>query len=205
MTFLFFDTETTGLPRTFDAPVTDLSNWPRIVQLAWLLADESGTTISQHCYTIRPQGFQIPEGLIHGISHATALLHGKELHAVLDFFERGFLRRADRLIAHNYDFDAPVLGAEFLRAFGRNPVPTVAAHCTQKQTTDWAEIPNSKGPGNGRYKRPSLAELHRICGFGEIQNAHDALADTEATAKCFFHIRQHSPAVFYAPYKPARK
>jgi len=29
--YLFFDTETTGLPRNWKAPVTDLDNWPRMV------------------------------------------------------------------------------------------------------------------------------------------------------------------------------
>jgi hypothetical protein len=40
--YLFFDTETSGLPRTHKAPVSDLDNWPRIVQIAWLLIDEQG-------------------------------------------------------------------------------------------------------------------------------------------------------------------
>ena len=26
--FLFFDTETTGLPQRWNAPVTDVDNWP---------------------------------------------------------------------------------------------------------------------------------------------------------------------------------
>ena len=39
--YLFFDTETTGLPKNWKAPVTDLNNWPRLVQLAYLLYDTS--------------------------------------------------------------------------------------------------------------------------------------------------------------------
>jgi len=34
--YLFFDTETTGLPKNWKAPIEDLNNWPRLVQLAWL-------------------------------------------------------------------------------------------------------------------------------------------------------------------------
>jgi len=34
--YLFFDTETTGLPKKWKAPITDLDNWPRLVQLAYL-------------------------------------------------------------------------------------------------------------------------------------------------------------------------
>jgi hypothetical protein len=40
--YLFFDTETTGLPKNWKAPVTDLNNWPRLVQLAFLLFDNNG-------------------------------------------------------------------------------------------------------------------------------------------------------------------
>ncbi len=201
MHYLFFDTETTGLPANFNAPAEDLANWPRIVQLAWLLADADGNTMDKRCYIVQPDGFTIPPGMIHGISTNNAHAKGKPLEWVLRFFHGGFLTRAGRLVAHNYDFDAPILGAEFLRIFGHNPLTALAAHCTQKQSTDWARIP-ARNNRHG-YKWPSLAELHAICGFGEIANAHDALADVEATARCFFHIRQHSPAVFYAPYKPA--
>lgn len=208
MHYLFFDTETTGLPVNFDAPVEHLSNWPRIVQLAWLLADEDGNTLDKRCYIVQPEGFEIPRNAtaIHGISTITANARGKALGWVLDFFNDGFLCRADRIVCHNYDFDAPILGAEFIRKLRYNPIPTKAAHCTQKQSTSWAQIPSRPGNrGTDRYKWPSLAELHAVCGFGDIEGAHDALVDVEATARCFFHIRQHSPAVFYAPYKPAQK
>ena len=41
--FLVYDTETTGLPRDYNAPMTDSENWPRLVQLAWQLHDEKGS------------------------------------------------------------------------------------------------------------------------------------------------------------------
>ena len=39
--FLIFDTETTGLPRNWNAPLSDAENWPRCIQIAWQLHDES--------------------------------------------------------------------------------------------------------------------------------------------------------------------
>ena len=33
MNYLFFDTETTGVPRNYYAPVTDTNNWPRLEEL----------------------------------------------------------------------------------------------------------------------------------------------------------------------------
>jgi len=41
--FLVFDTETTGLPKRWNAPISDHENWPRCVQIAWQLHDDFGT------------------------------------------------------------------------------------------------------------------------------------------------------------------
>jgi hypothetical protein len=40
--YLFIDTETTGLPKNYKAPLHDLSNWPRLIQIAWLLYNSTG-------------------------------------------------------------------------------------------------------------------------------------------------------------------
>ena len=58
--FLIFDTETTGLPKRWDAPISDTNNWPRIVQLAWQLQDDTGVLISNKSYLIKPKYFYIP-------------------------------------------------------------------------------------------------------------------------------------------------
>ena len=58
--YLFFDTETAGLPRNRKAPVSDLNNWPRLVQIAWLLYDNSGSPVKSSDYIIKPEGFAIP-------------------------------------------------------------------------------------------------------------------------------------------------
>ena len=44
--YLIFDTETTDLPKKWNAPITDTDNWPRCVQLAWQLHDNNGKIIS---------------------------------------------------------------------------------------------------------------------------------------------------------------
>ncbi len=52
--YLFFDTETTGLPRNYKAPVSDSNNWPRMVQIAWRLMDEKGGEIDSQDFIIKP-------------------------------------------------------------------------------------------------------------------------------------------------------
>ena len=59
--YLFFDTETTGLPANWKAPVTDVDNWPRVTQLAWQVYDEDGKLIRERCELIKPDGWVIPD------------------------------------------------------------------------------------------------------------------------------------------------
>ena len=72
--YLFFDTETTGLPKNWKAPVSDTSNWPRLVQLAYLTFSETGVLQKAVDYVVKPEGFSIPADAsqIHGITTARA-------------------------------------------------------------------------------------------------------------------------------------
>ena len=73
--FLIFDTETTGLPANYNAPVTDTDNWPRMVQLAWECHDDTGKLTASECYLIKPEGYTIPYAAekVHGISTEKAM------------------------------------------------------------------------------------------------------------------------------------
>ena len=87
--YLIFDTETTGLPKNFKAPITDTDNWPRCVQIAWQLHDDLGNLIEHQDYLVKPNGFSIPyqSEKIHGISTELATEEGLELDEVLAKFK----------------------------------------------------------------------------------------------------------------------
>ena len=76
--YLIFDTETTGLPQNWQAPLTDFNNWPRCVQLAWQVHDIKGKMIEVKNYIIKPEGYDIPFNAekIHGISTERATKQG---------------------------------------------------------------------------------------------------------------------------------
>ncbi|MFZ9190311.1 MAG: hypothetical protein ACO204_04305, partial [Schleiferiaceae bacterium] len=76
--YLVFDTETTGLPRDWNAPLHDLDNWPRVVQVAWQLHAADGSLIEARDFLVQPDGFNIPFGAeeIHGISTELARSEG---------------------------------------------------------------------------------------------------------------------------------
>lgn len=184
--YLFFDTETTGLPRSWNAPVTALDNWPRLVQLAYMAYDGDGGLIAAVDTIIKPQGFTIPveSSRIHGITTERALAEGRDLVSVLRDF-KALLDPARYLVAHNMSFDEKILGAEFLR----NGLPDIPAAkykiCTMHSTTEFCAIPGPRG-----YKWPKLTELHRKLFNKDFSEAHNAAADIAATAKCFWELKE---------------
>ena len=115
--YLIFDTETTGLPKRWDAPVSDTENWPRCIQIAWQLHDAMGNLLDQQDYLIQPDGFNIPYDAekIHGISTELAREKGHPLPEVLEKFNEA-LARTKFVVGQNVGFDINIMGAEFYRA-----------------------------------------------------------------------------------------
>ena len=79
--YLIFDTETTGLPKSYKAPMTDTENWPRCIQIAWQLHDDMGQVLEHDNFMVQPEGFNIPfdSEKIHGISTELAQEQGISL------------------------------------------------------------------------------------------------------------------------------
>ena len=50
--YLIFDTETTGLPKRWGAPISDTDNWPRCIQIAWQLHDDMGKLVEHQDYLV---------------------------------------------------------------------------------------------------------------------------------------------------------
>ena len=185
--YLIFDTETTGLPRDWNAPYTDVSNWPRVVQIAWQLHDHMGKLIEHQDFLITPDGFDIPydSERIHGISTQLATENGKSLEVALSKFEVA-MKQAKFIVGQNVGFDINVVGCEFVR-LGVNPdlvkIPILDT-CTEI-TAELCRLPGGKG---GRFKLPTLTELHQHLFNEPFAEAHNATADVEATARCFLEL-----------------
>lgn len=184
--YLFFDTETNGLPKNWKAPVTNLTNWPRLVQIAWILYNDKGEEVKRNDHIVRPEGFRIPAAAsaIHGISTERAVAEGVALQMVLDEFHAQ-VAQAKYLVAHNISFDEKIVGAEFLRSGMKNTIPAKRQICTMLGTTDYVAM---RGPYG--YKWPKLSELHhKLFGVG-FDEAHNAAADINATARCFWEAKR---------------
>ena len=189
MTYLFFDTETTGFPLK-NLPLED-SGQPHLVQIAAI------NKIESFCEIIYPEGlicgeetsWIIPDAAarIHRITQARAVNEGKDIHQVISQFNN-LLNSSKTLLAHNIDFDLKILEIAYSRIQMDLDLPK-NLFCTMKETTNICKIPNVKSWG-GAYKWPNLAELHSFLFQKGFEGAHDALVDVEATARCFIELKK---------------
>ena len=127
--YLIFDTETTGLPKKWNAPVSDIDNWPRCVQLAWQVHDSFGNCIENKDFLIKPDGYNIPfdSEKIHGISTELAEKDGYVLLDVLKLFNEA-VKKSKFVIGHNVKFDLNIMGCEFYRENLQNNLDFAKIH-----------------------------------------------------------------------------
>ena len=187
MVYLFFDTETTGLPKDYNAPSSDLDNWScRLVQLSWIMKDDNQSLLSQGDFIIKPEGFEIPveSSQIHGITTEIAKEKGVDLKKAVYYF-LGACRMADLIVGHNVNYDMHVVGAELIRTWGKDYIETLPTADTMLASIDLCKIPGKYG-----YKYPKLMELHNKLFGCEFEDAHNSFADISATEKCFWELRK---------------
>lgn len=185
--YLIFDTETTGLPKSWAAPISDTDNWPRCIQIAWQLHDEMGNLVEHQDYLINPEGFNIPYDAerIHGISTELAQQNGIQLKEMLEKFNIA-LSKAKYIVGQNVGFDVNIMGCEFYRMgidSQMSKIPILDT-CTEV-TASLLKLPGGRG---GKYKLPTLTELHQYLFNEPFAEAHNATADVEATTRCFLEL-----------------
>ncbi len=185
--YLIFDTETTGLPKNWATPISDTDNWPRCVQIAWQLHDEMGSLIEHQDYLINPEGFNVPYDAerIHGISTELAQQQGIQLKEMLEKFNSA-LSKTKYIVGQNVGFDVNILGCEFYRMEIDSPLTKMPVLDTCTEVT--AALLKLPGGRNGKFKLPTLTELHHYLFNQPFAEAHNATADVEATTRCFFEL-----------------
>lgn len=184
MKFLVFDTETNGLPKNWKAPMSLLTNWPRVIQMAYILFDEDGKDLFRESAVIHPDKWEVPNEKFwqdNGHSTERCFTQGVDMPIILDSFVE-MINSADYLVAHNMNFDYNIVGAEMIRY--KKKATQRPKICTMISTIDFCNL-----PGNyGKPKFPKLEELHRMLFNEEFEGAHDALDDVMATKKCFLEL-----------------
>lgn len=179
---IFLDTETTGVPKVYGRPVSEVDNYPRLVQLAYIVRDPDGRIVYQHETLIKPVGYEIPAqaAAVHGYNTAMAMEYGHIIEGVLDGLAF-WVNRSDLIVGHNISFDLAVLGAEYWRLYDRDFLAGRQSFCTMQSTIAFVGIPRR----GGGLKYPKLEELHQKLFDEPMGKAHTALQDITNTMKCY--------------------
>jgi DNA polymerase III epsilon subunit-like protein len=187
MRIIFFDTETTGLPKSKKISALDASNnWPDLVSICWMVFENTDHIRTEN-HMIKPKGWTIPResSNIHGITEAIANREGKTLSEVLSLFKHD-IESAGYIIAHNIHFDKNVVFHAYKWRLGVDPRPfwnSEAELCTAELSKDEMKLVGMYTKP-GEYKFPRLDELYENtfkCRAPE--NAHNALRDVEVLQK----------------------
>lgn len=188
MKYLFFDSETNGLPHNYKAQASDVNNWPRVIEFSFQVWDDVLNELTRsEKHLIKPDGWTIPNEkfwIDNGFSTEKNAAEGKPISEVLDIFVES-LSDVQLMVAHNIDFDYPIVAAEMIRA-NKKSANKPAKFCTMKTTTSIVKAPHARG-GNG-YKWPTLNELHTFLFKVGFEGAHDSGNDVTACRLCFFEL-----------------
>lgn len=192
--YLFFDTETTGLP-DFKLPLDDPSQ-PRVIELGLLLTNAAGKEMASFNALITPDGWEIDEEgkafETHRISNAECRQYGVQMKTALGMF-RKFQDCADLKIAFGYRFDGFLLKCEHER-LGIDPGPVIDKYCAMTALVDIMNLPPTPkmvAAGMNKPKTPNLAEAYKFCTGFEMEGAHRAINDCRALKEVFFWILQN--------------
>jgi len=183
MSYLVFDVETTGLPKSMKISYKKFKKWPHIVQFSWIIVDKKYNKVEKS-FIIKPDNYTIPQESIdiHKITNEIANSSGVDIKQVIRTFITD-CKTVNKLVAHNAEFDTCVILAACCRY--KIPIDTIVSVrkvCTMKGTTKLCKL---KGK-YGTYKWPKLEELYKFL-FGTFPNVtlHNALEDARITQLCY--------------------
>lgn len=195
MKVLVFDTETTGLPKTlgfnkyYSYKESEYYKNSRIVSICWKVY-EDGNLISNHYYLIRPIDFKIDNNSyackINKITQEDAFSNGIIIEDMYNKLEVD-LKIIDKIVAHNLLFDKHILLAEFYNSRRNDLIKLFESKemfCTMNYSKNILKIPMK----NGLYKPPKLIELYNYLFQSDFEGAHNAEADVDACANCYFQL-----------------
>jgi DNA polymerase III epsilon subunit-like protein len=188
--YLFFDTETNGLPKTEIVNGIKTKVYPRVIQLAYILLNDNFEEVQSYCELIYPDGWEIPNDrfwIENGYSTEQNKLKGVNIRVALNFFSQA-IDQCHTMVAHNIAFDTPVLVSEMKRYNITAQNKTSKKICTMLSTIDFCKLPSQRGG----FKWPKLIELHEKLFNEGFDGAHDALEDVRATVRCFIELKNRN-------------
>lgn len=171
MKIFFFDTETTGF-------VGD------IIQMGALFVDYNEKTWEFKTERVIDQLINTDQEIsawafqCNGLTKEMIAPFGKMEEYIEEFL--WYIKKSDLIVCHNVSFDMGRFKYEVEKAGIEYDLYQKKTYCTMKSEQTKSYI--------GLWKWPKLKELHLKCFNKDFDNAHNALADIEATRDCFVHL-----------------
>lgn len=181
---LFLDTETAGIPENLDTHITNIDNWPRIVQMAWIICDNSREIVISKNYFTQKNSFRSKRNALdnQGANSEYVKETIQPINIILADFCKD-LSSVNLIVGHNIEYDIKILGSELHRVGYENYLSIISSICTMNASINYCLFETDKG-----LRFPKLQELHTKLFSIPFVNAHDAYSDTLATYKCFWKL-----------------
>ncbi|HCX20391.1 MAG: DNA polymerase III subunit epsilon [Flammeovirgaceae bacterium] len=181
---LFLDTETSGIPISLNAPINDLDNWPFVLQLAWVIYSSNGELIKKENHFVWEEEIFINESStkVHGITHDELQEKGEDRKSVMRLLASDLRKYKPLIIGHFVEFDSKMVQVAFYRSGLKNLISQQQHFCTMLASKKYALAANST--------YPKLEELYHRLFHEVMRDKHNAMHDAEATARCFFQLKE---------------
>ncbi|MDH3005107.1 MAG: PHP domain-containing protein, partial [Candidatus Shikimatogenerans sp. JK-2022] len=178
--FLFFDTETTGLPKNNIFKKKYIYNWPRLIQISWQMYNKFGTLINNNNYYVKPKKkYKINTIKIHGITNKFLNIYGINIKKIFKKFLI-VLKKSNIIIGHNINYDINILISEFFRYKNYNSIQILLKK--KKIDTQKILIYNYN-------KWITLEKLYNILyNIKYKYKLHNAYIDISITILCFLKL-----------------
>lgn len=178
---LFIDTETSGLPDDWGLPYS--AAWPYTLQMAWVIYSGKGVRIKQenHYFRVPDRVISADAMQIHGITPEFLRSHGEDPVEIMKRFTSDLTVYNPVIVGHFTELDIKMAGAEFHRTNLENVLSRYPIYCTMQA---------SRHLSNKKFLR--LGDLYEQLFHQPLHGQHNALADADATAACFFEMRRRN-------------
>jgi len=184
--YLIFDSSANGKPKSYKLPHDDTFNWPRLLQLSWIILNEELKPDEDYNCVIKPEGFKpAPKAMkSHHIDQEHFDKTEDTLTDVLTKFKES-VDKCDYVFAHNLAYNEGVVGAEYYRQSKVSPLIGADSYCLMHESTYFCKLKGKRG-----YKWPSLQELHTSCFKQGFTPSGHARADVIAATRAFIYLKR---------------
>ena len=183
--YLILDVSANGAPKSWKAAPDDVFNWPRMVQLSWLVYNEDRELQAQANDLIQPNGWKMPAAMAKRYHVTQEQLEEKGIPA-REALEKLVpqIDACQYLITHNMTFCEGILTAEMARLSMPHRLSAADKYALMQEAAWYTKLP-ARG---GRYKWPSLQDIHVKMFQARYANAGEAYADVATTAIVLFGL-----------------